>query len=259
MIALRFVVALWLLATASPPTLTNEDVVRMVAAGKSEREIVATIGTSAESFDVSDDMVDELKRAGVSEMIVGAMRRRHEEHNPAAPPEDRPARGHQHLVVTLNGGLSSHTLKLPAFADEDLKARLSLPKENDQRVVKDVAIFLACASPEHVPDLWRSKTPLGRDMVSVQRHQMLAFVPGDTPPGEKPRMTVPKRLEADVAEAEVHDIVLGVAALIGDRWMQLSAAKLKNVSVAADSKPLAGRVEHLGHAFDVKIELTVPR
>ncbi len=257
--ALRFVLIAWLIATASPPSLTNEDVVRMVAAGKSEHDIVAAIGAGPESFDLEDDMVVELKRAGVSDAILAAMRRRHAGNTAMAPAEDQPARGHARLIVTLNAGLASPTLKLPAFADEDLKARLTLPKDNEQRVVKDVAIFLACISPEHVPDLWRSKTPLGRDMVSVARHQMLAFVPGDTPPGQKPHMTVPKQLEADVVDVETHDIVLGVAALIGDHWMQLSAAHVPNLSIVADSKPLAGRIEHFGSTFAVKIELTAPR
>ena len=257
--ALRFVLVAWLIAAASPPSLTNEDIVRMVAAGKSEHEIVVAIGAGLESFDLEDDMVEELKRAGVSDAILAAMRRRHAGNTAVAPVDDQPARGHARLVVTLNAGSGLRTLKLPAFADEDLKARLTLPKDNDQRVVKDVAIFLACISPEHVPDLWRSKTPLGRDMVSVARHQMLAFVPGDTPSGEKPHIAIPKSLEADVVDVETHDIVLGVAALIGDHWIQLSAAHLPNVSIAADSKPLAGRIERIGSTFAVKIELTAPR
>jgi hypothetical protein len=149
-------------------------------------------------------------------------------------------------------------LKLPAWADENAKVRLKLPKENDQREVKDIAVFLACASPEHVPDLWRSKTPLGRDMNSVPRHEMLAFVAGDTPAGKPPRLTLPARLEADVDETEPHDLILGVAARIGDHWVQLASAKLAKTTVAAGQAPLSGRIGHAGVAFEFKVELKAP-
>jgi hypothetical protein len=248
--------------TANPPAapLTNEDIVRMVAAGEPDRDIVAAIASRAEAFDLSDDMVDELKLAGVSAPILAAMRQKRSESAPPSPPPERPARGSVPLVVTLNaGGAGSRTLKTPAWADEEWKARLMLPKENDQRVVKDLAIFLACGSAEHIPDLWRSKSPLGQDMVSVARHEMLVFVPGETPAGQTPRLTLPARIEASVDGNETHDIILGVAARIGDRWMQLAAERLPNVTVSADSKPLAGRIKRVGREFDFEVELTAGR
>ncbi len=244
--------------TASP--LTNEDIVRMVASGTPERDILEAIRTRNEAFDVADDMVSELKLAGVSASIVAAMARKAAESTPPAAPAEQSTRGRIRLVVMLNpGGAGPRTLKLPVWADEDVKVRLKLPKENKQREVKDLAVFLACSSPEHVPDLWRSKTPLGRDMVSVPRHEMLAFVAGDTPTGKAPRLTLPGRIEADVDETEPHDLVLGVAARIGDRWMQLAFAKLPKVTIGEGQKPLAGRIERSGHAFDFKVELEARR
>ena len=244
--------------SASP--LTNEDIVRLVASGTPEPEILEAIRTHTEAFDVADDMVSELKLAGVSAGIVAAMVQRHAENAPASGREERPTPGRAHLVVMLNpGGAGPRTLKLPAWADEDVKVRLHLLKENEQRVVKDVAIFLACASPEHVPDLWRSKTPLGRDMVAVQRHEMLAFVAGDTPAGKAPRLTLPARIEADVDADEPHYLILGVAARIGDRWMQLAAAALPKAAIGAAPKTLWGRVEHTSRAFDFKVELSAQR
>lgn len=243
---------------ASP--LTNEDIVRLVASGTPELEILDAIRTHKEAFDVADDMVSELKLAGVSAAIVAAMVQRHAESAPPAVPAERPTPGRVHLVVTLNpGGAGPRTLKLPTWADEDVKVRLHLPKENEQREVKDVAIFLACASPEHVPDLWRSKTPLGRDMVAVQRHEMLAFVTGDTPVGRTPRLTLPARIEADVDDSEPHDLILGVAARIGDRWMQLAAATLPKATIGTAPKPLWGRIEHTSRPFDFKVELSAQR
>jgi hypothetical protein len=232
--------------------LTNEDIVRMVASGTGEREVIETIRDRTETFDLTDDMVEELKLAGVSAAIVAAMRKRHVDLAPPAPPVQQPARGRTAFIVRLNGG---STLRVPAWADEDAKSQLHLPKENDQREVKDLAVFLACATSEHVPDLWRSKSPLGRDMSFVVRHEMLAFVPGDTPAGKSPRLVLPEQLDAQADETEVHDLVLGVAARIGDRWVQLGAATVPKARIAPGEKPLVGRIEHRGRGFDFKVEL----
>jgi len=254
--------AVWALLAAgaaaeSPPAaMTNEDVVRMVASGAAERDILDAIASRPEAFDVSDEMMDELALAGVSATVRAAMQRRHAlSQPPPAPAPARAGRGTAKLVVTLNGSGGTRSLKAPAWADEDVKERLKLPKETDQREIKDLAVFLACARPEHVPDLWRTKSPLGRDMVSVGRHEILAFVAGNTPPGKKPQLTLPQQLDADVDVIETHDIVLGVAALIGDRWLQLGSAKLSGVSVGPDAKPLAGKIAHAGD-LSFKVELS---
>jgi hypothetical protein len=243
---------------ASP--LTNEDIVRMVTSGTPERDILEAIKARKEAFDVADDMVSELKLAGVSASIVAAMVQKIAESTPPAVAAEQSTKGRTRLVVILNpGGTGPRTLKLPARADEDVKERLHLPKENEQREVKDLAVFLACSSPEHVPDLWRSKTPLGRDMISVPRHEMLAFVAGDTPAGKTPRLTLPGRIEADVNDTEPHDLILGVAARIGDRWMQLAFAVLPKATIGAGQKPLSGRIEHTSRAFDFKVDLWAHR
>jgi hypothetical protein len=247
-------------AGAPAPPLTNEDIVRMVASGTPEPDILEAIKTREADFDVADDMVSELKLAGVSGTIIAAMLQRVAENAPPPVPAEQPVKGRTHLVVVLNaGGSGPRTLKLPAWADENIKIRLKLPKENDQRAVKDIAVFLACSSPEHVPDLWRSKTPLGRDMISVQRHEMLAFIAGDTPAGKNPRLTLPARIEADVDETEPHDLILGVAARIGDHWMQLAFAALPNTTIGAGQKPLLGVIERAAVAFTFKVELKASR
>jgi hypothetical protein len=232
----------------------------MVASGTPERDILEVIRARKEAFDVADDLVSELRLAGVSAPIIAAMMKKVAESAPPALPAEPSAKNRAHLVVILNpGGAGPRTLKLPAWADENAKVRLQLPKETEQREVKDIAVFLACSSPEHVPDLWRSKTPLGRDMVSVLRHEMLAFVAGDTPAGKPPRLTLPGRLEADVDETEPHDLILGVAARIGDRWIQLAFTTLPKTTIEAGQKPLEGRIEHAGRAFDFKVELKAQR
>ncbi len=247
-------------ASPSAAPLTNEEVVRMVASGAEEREILEAIRTRPEAFDLADDMVDELKLAGVSAVIVAAMGRRHAESAPVAPSPDRPKRGRTPIVLTLNAGAAApRTIRVPKWADEDAKARLRLPKENEQREVLDLAVFLACTSSEHIPDLWRSKTPLGRDMISVPRHEMLAFVAGDTPAGKTPQLALPARIDAEVDADDPHDLVLGIAARIGDRWLQLAVGGLPKVTIGAGQKPLTGRIEHAGRGFDFKVELKAPR
>ncbi len=261
------VIAAWVLglilaftATPQEPPLTNEDIVRMVVSGTPEDEVRRAIHSRKEAFDLSGDMIDELKLAGVPAAIVAAMVSRHAENAPPAVPAERDSRGRVPLVVSLNGGGGGvRTVRVPAWADEDAKEALHLPKENDQREVKDLAVFLACSSPEHVPDLWRSKSPLGRDMNSVTRHEMLAFVPGDTPSGKPPRLVLPPRLEAEVDDSEPHDLVLGIAARIGDRWIQLGAAVLKKTTIGSGGKPLSGRIDHAGKGFVFKVELSAPR
>lgn len=242
-------------AAVAPAPLTNEDIVRMVAAGTPVREVLQAIKDRPEAFDLSPDMIDELAAAGVPSSVLDAMRAKRAETAEAARPQERDKPGYGTLVVALGSG----TLRLPAWADEDAKERFKLPKENDQRVVKDVAVFLACISPDHVPDQWRSKSPLGRDMMSVRAHQMLAFVTGDTPPGKAPRLTLPKRLEAHADLTEPHDLVLGVAALIGDRWYQVGMAQLLKASMGPQGQPLTGSIAGGARDFNVKVELKAPR
>jgi hypothetical protein len=242
-------------APAPAAPLTNEDIVRMVASGEDERDILDAIRTHAEAFDLSGDMVEELRLAGIPATVLAAMRQRHAELSPPAPPTTRARQGRVPIVVTLNTG----TLRVPAWADEDAKQRFQLPKENDQRQVKDLAVFLACVTSEHVPDMWRSKSPLGRDMSSVVRHEMLSFVAGDTAAGTEPQLVLPARLEGEIDEGEPHDLVLGVAARIGDRWVQLGVGRILKTTIAAGGKPLVGRIKHVGHGFTFAVELVAPR
>jgi hypothetical protein len=228
--------------------MSNEDVVRMVAAGSPESEVLDAVRTRPSAFDVSEEMIQELRLAGVPESVLTAMKARAVP--PAPPAADRPPRGTVRIAVTLG----AKTLKCPAYADEDLKTRLHLPKETEERQVKDLAVFLACTTSEHVPDLWRGKTPLGRDMTGTSRHEMLLFVAGDTPEGKPPSLVLPDALRADVDDVEPHDLVLGVAARIGDRWYTLSSTKPLKVDVAKGVPALAGRVTKRG-AFGFEVEL----
>jgi hypothetical protein len=242
-------------AADEPAPLGNEDIVRMITEGKPHDEILAAIKTRAPAYDLSEEMVDELKIAGVPADVLAAMRARVEQAAPKAPLTARAPKGSVHLVVELSGAGS---LRAPGFADEELKARFQLPKELEARQIRDLAVFLACVTPEHVPDLWRQKSPLGRDMNLTVRHEMLRFVPGATPSGKKPKLAVPKTLEADVDELEPHDLVVGVAALIGDHWIQVGGGLIKKVKAAELKKPLDARISAKPVPLTYDIAVTLP-
>jgi hypothetical protein len=52
---------------------------------------------------------------------------------------------------------------------------------------------------------------------------------------------------------------LGVAARIGDHWMQLAFAALPNTTIGAGQKPLLGVIERAAVAFTFKVELKASR
>ena len=254
-LALGSTLALAAVLAEPPAPLTNQEIVQMVSEGTPESEILAAIETRPPAFDLDEDMVAELKVAGVSPRILGAMRARQAAANPE-PAAERPRRGTVHVTVQLEG---TSTLRVPPHADMDLGERLHLPAALDARDVKDLAVYLACTTTFHVPDQWRSKTPLGRDMAATPRHEILAFVAGDTPAGEKPRLTVPKRLEADLDDLEPHDLLLGVAARIGDHWYTLSQGKRTGVKAVKDMPPIVGRIRGVGAAFAFEVRIDPPQ
>jgi hypothetical protein len=251
------VLALLLAASVPVSPLTNEDVVRWVAAGKPQAEILQEIAARPAAYDLSDDMLPELRLAGVPEAVIAAMRARQAETAPPSPPPtDRPARGKVRLTVAF---AEAKKLSVPKRASEPIAEKLKLPSGEEARTVHDLAVFLACVTPEHVPDQWRSKSPLGRDMEGMPRHEMLLFVPGDTPDGSAPSVTVPARIEADVDDVEPHDLVLGVAARIGDRWRVLAIEKRPKAKIEAATPPLSGRIAGAGIPFLFKVELSAPQ
>lgn len=241
---------------ASAGALTNEDVVRWVAAGKPQAEILEEIAARPAAYDLSDEMIAELRLAGVPEAVLAGMRARQQETAPP-PPRDEPSRGHVRLVVVLE---KPGTLSVPKRASAALAERLRLPGGEDAMEVHDLAVFLACVTPEHIPDQWRTKSPLGRDLEGMPRHEMLRLVAGDTAHGDKPRIALPPQLEADVDDGEPHDLVLGVAARIGDRWRVLAFEKRSRVRVGAGTPPLTGRIASAaGVPFAFRVVLEAPQ
>jgi len=253
--------------------LLNDDVVRLLVAGVPPAEVIARIRSADTAFDLSDDMKQELRLAGVPGEVLSAMSARQAEVDRAraiAKPPDAaapapPAEGKTALVVTVRfapGGDGAADLVFPARLDEATAKALQVGPSDDERKVTDLAVFLACRTQDHVPDQWRMKSPLGRDFVSVPRHQILDFKPGASrvpaskappgwklpsppggrPPGPEPEVLVlklPLELRADVEPGVVHDLIVGVAARVGERFLEIVEARKDGVVAGAGGLSLA--------------------
>ena len=224
--------------------LRDEDVVRMLVSGAAEDDVVARIRSSAVAFDLSDEMVEELRIAGVSERVLGVMRERQAEvdresvpSEPGTVADDATTR----IVVRIGvqkppRGGGPVRLEFPGLAPPALAAALELDSEIETWAVGGAALYLACLTADHVPNQWRRESPLGRDFASMPRHRMLAFHPvvDRVPASKKTRkvvegisdvevferidLEVPDRLEALVDPGVVHDLSLGIAVEIGGRY-----------------------------------------
>lgn len=236
--------------------MTDEDVVRMVLSGKPVRDIVETIRSRDVRFDLSDEIVEELRLAGVTDPILDAMRERQAAVAPPGPPAspEPPARAPtvelRVRVVDETAGGRDAAIYFPDLMGDAAAAHLQVETGEENRRITDLALFVACTTPDHVPDHWRSESPLGRDFVSMPRHGMLAFRAGakpirgdevprrvralfpDRPPDSGPKAETPRsagwlrldlspELVAGVEPRSAHDLVFGVAALVGERYLLL--------------------------------------
>ena len=237
-----------LAAPAVGEPLTDEDVVVMFAQGMPTAQIVAKIRSSEVEFDLAEEMLSELRIAEVPEKVIEAMIARQAElHAPEveAEPEADAVSGPT-LRLRLNPEWEPKKDQLRPMVrvydaiDPQIVERLRL-RETD-RVLTQLAIVLLCRTADHVPDHWRGKTPLGRDFVAAPRHRLLAFVPGGEKvdvgkmrnmlsklalvPGERDAaadlrllvLEVPETIEVPLEAGVAHDLTLGIAFEVGDRY-----------------------------------------
>jgi hypothetical protein len=241
--------------TAEQP-LTDEDVVRMVVMGTPAADIVDRIRDSEVAFDLSDEMVGELRAAGIPNEIIQAMKERQRELDAERAPSDaEPAEAAAPeppmLRIRLNPGWKPDEdqprprIRLLDTIDpatyENLRLRGTAPQ------FTNVALVLLCRTQDHVPDHWRSKSPLGRDFVFTPRHKLLAFLPGverkelgklqqlaselSVVPGQRGSLPVPGVLTYEIPESievplepgVIHDLTLGLAVQAEDRYFLVAA------------------------------------
>jgi hypothetical protein len=190
----RTAVAAMLLATAlaaaapEPRPLTNEDVVRMVMRGVHEADVLEAIAARPPLFDLSPEVVEELRNAGVSGRVIEAMRRRQvasgRAETPSAP---APAASAGPAAVEEAAGPRG-TLAIafekpvdPRQPSETTAIALkSLPRGTERMpgeevgLMSDMALAVLCRTADHVPDNWDARTPL----IGATRHELLLFRPG---------------------------------------------------------------------------------
>ena len=293
-------------ASQNEDVLREQDVVRMLLSGDPVGQVIERIRTSPVDFDLSEEMVAELLIAGVPEAVVDAMKARQRELSPTAEnaePEDE-ASGEPGPVlrITLRTGDDKskkkkkkdreedegkpETIRIDEYVDPGLAAQWQLSGA-DERVFTDVAIYVACVTSYHVPDHWRSKTPIGRDFFSMPRHKMLAFAPGAewekagffkklgmSIPGlatsgtggtasssvtsGKPKSgtleyPIPPTIEIALKPGEPHDIVLGIALEIDGRFYRFTDAMLEDVTVVNEDVDVVAIVETPNNLATLKI------
>src|SRR5262245_21152809 len=138
------------LAAAQPAAaraLTNEDIVRMTAAGTPAEAIVKAIQEApTTAFDLDPDVVDELRRAGVADVVIETMRRA----QPAAPAVPTPTAAPEGKLVLVFEGNRSKPYTWTVVA----------PVKDGQGGKVSLAFFALCLDPTHVPNQWQTLTPL---------------------------------------------------------------------------------------------------
>lgn len=231
-----------LLAVVLTPSLAeepmrDEDVVRMVIGGASDADIVAAIRSRPTAFDLSDEMVEELKIAGVSSDVIREMRRRQTEID--GPTEDEVALdeaaveeddGPSVLTIPITVRIGGKTapdgkpavLDFPTVAPGAVGDALELDTSPEDRALTSAAMFVLCSTSTHVPDHWRRESSLGRDFLTVPRHRLVSFHPDFEIVGEGPasrvRLTVPATIELPIETEVTHTLQIGVALEIGGRY-----------------------------------------
>ncbi len=235
----------------SEAPLTNEDVVRMVAQARPEVEMLRIIAASKVDFDLDPDVVVEMRRAGVPEKILRAMRQRQTEAGGrSAPPPVPPLRaaGSVELIfLPMEEGVGARgkpSFSLIRRTPRWASRQLAMPEKAE---VEELAIFLLCSSAEHVPDHWSGRTPLK----NFVRHELLVFRAGSHPGKLKGFevlfLDLPASLHIPVPEG-IHSLVVGVAGKTGPDWHVAASDDQRGVEVSTGKTTrievrLSGRIE----------------
>lgn len=261
--------------TDPPEMLSEEDVVRLFVQGVPADELIRKIETSPGNYDLSDEMVEELTIAGIPEAVLAAMIRRQAETHPVVSEAGaKTESGTPRLIVRLNpdwkpNGDETRPLLLALDAIGPELAE-HLGTRSGDLPISDLGIALFCRTADHVPDHWRSKSPLGRDFVNTARHRMLAYISGadskPAAPGARDSLAdlnvlsleIPERLTVELEPGVAHDLTLGIVVRIGDRNYLMMADERDSVVLgesgdttiratlrAGSKNPLRARVKFL--------------
>ncbi len=213
-------------------TVTNVDVVRMTASGIPEKEIIrAILEAPATAFDLDREVLQEMRMVGVSEAVIDAMKRAQKKRPASGVPAQAPG---QAAAARLE-------LRFEGDPNADAMTRTAVyfaADPNDTAI--SMIFFVVCVEPTHVPDFWRTKSPLPE---GSPRHAMLwsheASSPYETKRGLKNlplvSLDVPREVSVDVSDSvgsgdARHILSIGLLArpAKGDTWLLASEeARLK--------------------------------
>ncbi|HXU12910.1 MAG TPA: hypothetical protein VN898_13175 [Candidatus Binatia bacterium] len=157
--------------------LTNEDVVRMTMTGVPEREILAAIEARTVDFDLSTEMLGELRVAGVSDRVIEAMRRRQAampRSEPPPAPTPAPARMGSLRIEFDAGDEGDKPSERSAIALRKLPKGLERRGGVEVGEMSDMALAVLCTTADHVPDHWDTRSPLQ----GAPRHELLQMATG---------------------------------------------------------------------------------
>ena len=252
---------------ATGETLTLEDVVRLHVSGVGADELIARIRAAQVDFDLEEAMLQELRLAGLGEPVIQAMIERQLELHPpppavtVEPAAPAPPGLEVRLRVGEPGGGSrpAAALRVADAVPPEILKRLGIDDERAR--IGDVAVYVACVSPTHVPDHWRMQSPLGRDFEATPRHRMLAFVSGATREGAADRgmlsLSVPESLAVELDLAETHEIVIGVAIQLAGRYYTASLSSQVELAPADTAREIEAWI--VPHGPDARsIEVLLP-
>lgn len=265
---------LWAAAVvAEEPPLTDEDIVRLFVSGSGTQELCALIRASAVEFDLSPEMLEELRFAGLPDEVIRAMVERQAQQDETESPEraaeaDDAGTVQPRLRVVINPkkertGEPQALRMLDAIEPRVVEAWQLGPQV---RQFTGLALFLTCRTADHVPDHWRSRSPLGRDFRSARRHRVLLFLPEASRvpagkfreqmsklallPGEREslpdlgvlELEIPLSMEVELAPGTVHDLTLGIAVQAGGRYYVAVSDDLDAVVVAETGAEIEAEV-----------------
>ncbi len=210
--------------SAESPPLQEQDVVQWVMQGVDTDTILDRIATAETvGFQLDNEMLDELRAAGLSDSILEAMQKAQQgarsssagssgngiEIEPSLTVLELRARGGSEAPPTL--------FHAAVFTREDLVLAVD-PQAPPRPAIEDLIFFVACRRDTHVPDQWRLQSILGDDYLMTPRHRLLwaqssaDLLPGSALPFKKKLLAalmgasptvVPTGLEARLSSASI--------------------------------------------------------
>ena len=218
-------------AAADTP-MTDDEVVRRLSAGESMDAVLADVQRRPPAFDVSEDMLAELRSAGVPEALLNAMIAR----AAAAPPKEEPPAPPAAPAPMTELRLTATKLVVAVSRrlDPQLIAELELPAGALEADALALAVF--CTTHGH-DDPGVLRWPEGRVPKGFADGRLLAFFPATegSGSGSKLRVALPDPMVIPLSAGVSHDLVVAALLRAGSTWVVLSRDQLNGVRAAAGS------------------------